>query len=299
MRHSFGRVRERFVAAGGHRLLCLEAGAPGDPLLLLLHGFPELAFSWRHQLEPLAAAGWHVVAPDLPGYGRSDKPDVDYDVVFVGGTLRALVDALGHDRVVVAGHDWGAILTWHFARMYDGVVDGAIGLNVPDLARPPIPPVELLRQIFGATPPYIVQFQERGAAEWVLSWGRGADDFVELMFRNPLITRHTEAFGDAVLDVYKAAFRPAGALTPPLEYYRNLDRNWQLSVAWDAKPITVPVLMISAADDPVVPPTLVAGMDQRCLDLTHAVIDDCGHWTQQEQPERTTELIVEFLSRLR
>src|SRR5262245_62114955 len=109
-------MRERYVVAGGLRVYCLEAGSPADPLLLLLHGFPELAFSWRHQLEPLAAAGWHVVAPDLPGYGRTDKPDVTYDVVFLNGVLRALADSLAHSRVVVAGHDWGAILTWHFAR---------------------------------------------------------------------------------------------------------------------------------------------------------------------------------------
>src|SRR2546423_13168494 len=128
------RVRERYVIAGGHRLYCLEAGA--GPLVLLCHGFPELAYSWRNQIDALAAAGFHVVAPDLPGYGRSDKPDVAYDIEFVNGCLAALVTALGHERAVVAGHDWGGLLVWQFARMYPELTAGVIGVNTPDLPRP-------------------------------------------------------------------------------------------------------------------------------------------------------------------
>ncbi len=285
------------MVADGMRLYCLESGRPDDPLVLLLHGFPELAFSWRHQVDTLGGAGFHVVAPDLPGYGRSDKPDVDYDIVFLNGTLRALVAALGHERVVIAGHDWGGILVWQFARMHPDATAGVIGLNTPDLPRPPIPPVQLLRQIFVDNPIYIIQFQERGVAEWVLSWGRGADDFIEMMFGAP-VTHNLAAFPDAVLDVYKAAFRPAGALTPPIEYYRNLDRNWALSVEWADRTIDVPCLMISAADDPVLVPAMTLGMEERVPALTRVVIEQCGHWTQQERPEETNAAMLDYLKKL-
>jgi pimeloyl-ACP methyl ester carboxylesterase len=265
--------------------------------VLLLHGFPELAYSWRQQVDVLADAGYHVVAPDLPGYGRSDKPDVTYDVTFLNGTFRALVHALGHERVVIAGHDWGGILVWHFARMYPETTAGVIGVNTPDLPRPAMPPVQLLKQIFADTPIYIIGFQERGAAEWVLSWGRGADDFVELIFGGAT-TQNRDAFPDEVLDVYKAAFRPLGALTPPIEYYRNLDRNWQLSAAWAERVIDVPCLMISAADDPVLTPAMTAGMEERVPNLTRVVIARCGHWTQQERPAETNTAMLEYLATL-
>ena len=130
----------------------------------------------------------------------------------------------------IAGHDWGGILVWIMARQYPDRLAGVIGVNTPDLPRPVMPPVQLLRQIFVDTPIYIIQFQERGVAEWVLgTWGRGVDDFVEMIFG--ATTHNPEAFPADVLDVYKDAFRPVGALTPPIEYYRNMDRNWELTAA--------------------------------------------------------------------
>ena len=131
--------RSGYRVANGIRLFCLESGPADGPLVLLLHGFPEIAYSWRHQLGPLGAAGFHVVAPDLPGYGRSDKPDVTYDCEWVNGTLMGLVDALGADRVVIAGHDWGGPLVWIMARQYPERVAGVIGVNTPDLPRPHAP----------------------------------------------------------------------------------------------------------------------------------------------------------------
>lgn len=290
-------MRTRYVTTNGIRLFCCEAGPPSGPLVLLLHGFPELAYSWRHQVDALGAAGFHVVAPDLPGYGRSDKPDVAYDCEWINACLVGLVSALGHERAVVAGHDWGGILVWILARRHPERVAGVIGVNTPDLPRPPVPPVQLMRQIFADTPIYIIQFQERGVAEWVLSWGRGADDFVDMMFGEP-VTRNTAAFTPEVLDVYKEAFRPAGALTPPIEYYRNLDRNWELTADLADRTVDVPCLMISAADDPVLTPAMTAGMEERVPDLTKVVIADCGHWTQQERPEETTAAMLEHLGRL-
>ena len=111
-------VRSRYVTTNGVRLFCLEAGPPAGPMVLLLHGFPELAYSWRHQVAALGAAGFHVVAPDLPGYGRSDKPDVTYDCDWINACLIGVIDACGRERAVIAGHDWGGILVWTMARQY-------------------------------------------------------------------------------------------------------------------------------------------------------------------------------------
>ena len=198
----------------------------------------------------------------MPGYGRSDKPDVTYDCEWINATLIGLVDAMGRERVVIAGHDWGGLLVWIMARQYPERIAGVIGVNTPDLPRPPMPPVQLLRQIFADTPIYIIQFQERGVAEWVLgTWGRGADDFVEMIFGGDDV--NADAFPPDVLDVYKDAFRPQGALTPPLEYYRNMDRNWELTAAIADRKIEVPCLMISAADDPVLTPAMTTGMEER------------------------------------
>jgi microsomal epoxide hydrolase/non-specific protein-tyrosine kinase len=160
-----------------------------------------------------------------------------------------------------------------------------------------MPPVQLLRQAMPDNPIYIVQFQEPGVAEWVMSWGRGARDFVELTFRGPA-TVNTDAFPDDVLDVYIEAYRPRGALTPPLDYYRNLDRSWHLSADLDGKTVDVPCLMISAAGDPVLTPAMTEGMAERVPDLEKVVIADCGHWTQQERPAETAAAMVAYLRRL-
>jgi pimeloyl-ACP methyl ester carboxylesterase len=290
-------VRERFVVTNGIRLFCLEAGPDDGPLVLLFHGFPELAHSWRHQVDVLGAAGYHVVAPDLPGYGRSDKPDVAYDCEWVNACLIGLIAPLGHRRAVVAGHDWGGLLVWPMARRYPELIAGVIGVNTPDLPRTPVPPVQLLRQIFDDTPIYIIQFQTPGLAEWVFSWGRGADDFVEMIF-GAGGTVNVDAFPPEELEVYKAAFRPAGALTPPIEYYRNMDRNWELTADIADRKIEVPCLMISAENDPVLSPAMTVGMEERVPDLARVLIKDCGHWTQQERPAETSAAMLKYLDGL-
>jgi pimeloyl-ACP methyl ester carboxylesterase len=288
-------ARDGYALTNGIRLYYVEQGT--GPLVLLCHGFPEIWYSWRHQLAPLASAGFRVVAVDLPGYGRSDKPDVHYDMEWVNSCLAGLIGALGHQRAVLAGHDWGGLLVWPFARRYPQHTAGVIGVNTPDLPRAPIPPVELLRNIFPDDPPYIVQFQEPGVAEWVLSWGRGALDFLDLVFRSAG-TMNIDAFPDDVIAVYADAFSPRGAFTPPIDYYRNLDRSWHLTADLAGRTIDVPCLMISAANDPVLPPALTAGMEERVPDLERVVIDECGHWTQQERPAETNAAMLAYLQRL-
>jgi pimeloyl-ACP methyl ester carboxylesterase len=291
-------VRSRYVIANGVRLWCLESGPVGGPLVLLMHGFPEIAYSWRNQMGPLGAAGFHVIAPDMPGYGRSDKPDVTYDCNWINGTLMGLVDTLGHERVVIAGHDWGGLLVWIMARQYPERVAGVIGVNTPDLPRPPVPPVQLLRSRRSERPYYLEQFQDRGVAEWVFSWGeRAHDHFVDMIFGGPA-TVVADAFPPAVLDVYKRAFRPAGSLTPPLEYYRNMDRNWELTAPIAENTVNVACLMICAAGDRVLTPKMADGMEARVPNLEKVLIENCGHWTQQERPRETTAAMLSYLQRL-
>jgi pimeloyl-ACP methyl ester carboxylesterase len=285
--------RQTYTVVNGIRLFHVEDGE--GPLVLLCHGFPESWYSWRHQIPELGSAGYRAVAPDLPGYGRSDKPDVAYDVIWLTECLAGLIAALGHEKAVIAGHDWGGLLAWPFARLHPEVTAGVIGLNTPDLPRTPVPTTEFLRQIGSSEHSYILQFQERGAAEAAIE--SDIDGFVRLVFSGWTTTRK-DVFTDDVLRRYADNLRPRGAITPPLEYYRNMDRNWELLERFDDEKIEVPCLMVSGADDPVLPPALAEGMEQRVPDLQRVVIENCGHWTQQEAPGETTKAILGYLERL-
>jgi pimeloyl-ACP methyl ester carboxylesterase len=281
-------MRGRYLTTNGVRLFCMEAGA--GPLVLLVHGWPEFWWSWRHQLQPLADAGYHAVAVDLPGYGRSDKPDVVYDEQWVNTTLAGAVEALGHDRTVFVGHDWGGLLAWPFARRFPERTAAVVGVNTPDFPRWPRGPVQLMRESL-PRPNYIVQFQDRGPAEWYL--GSDVRAWLENVFRGPA-TRHTEVFDDETVAKYVEQFDALGAVTPPVEYYRNMDRNWELRADLP-ETIDAPALMIMAEHDPVLTPAMAEGMEERVPNLQKALIQDCGHWTQQERPEAFNQALLGFL----
>ncbi|MGH2808948.1 MAG: alpha/beta fold hydrolase [Actinomycetota bacterium] len=287
-------MRQGYVVANGIRVYYVEEG--DGPLVLMCHGFPETHFSWRHQMAPIARAGFRAVAIDLPGYGRSDKPDVAYDIDFVGNCLAEVVTGLGHDRAVMVGHDWGALQVWPFARIHADRTAAVIAFNVPDLPRLDIPPIELFRQLGTHRTNYILEFQERGTAEDKIEGD--LDGFFELMLRGPATVKK-EVMTNDVIETFKAQFRPRGAITPALEYYRNMDRNWELIEPYDGTKIEVPCLMVMAEGDRVLPPKLADGMEERVPNVEKVVFEDCGHWTQQEQPERTNEGMVSFLERHR
>ncbi len=283
---------ERYVVTNGIRVFCVEEG--DGPLVLLLHGFPEFWYSWRHQLTPIADAGFRAVAIDLPGYARSDKPDVTYDAHFVGDCISGLISALGHETAIVAGHDWGAWVMWPFARRYPHQVSALIGLSVPDLPRYDVPPTELFRALGSKRVQYILDFQDRSIEDQIEN---DLEGFLSLFYRHTA-TVQKHVFDDEVFQRYVEIFRPRGALTPPLEYYRNIDRNWELAADYDDHKIEVPCLMINSDGDPVLPPKLADGMEERVPDLEKVVITGCGHWVQQEQPDETTKRMVAFLERL-
>jgi len=284
-------VRQRYVVTNGIRLFCVEEGH--GPLVLLLHGWPEFWWSWRHQLPVIGAAGYHAVAVDLPGYGRSDKPEVTYDERWLNACIEGLVPALGHRQVVVAGHDWGGLLVWPFARRYPARTAAVIGVNTPDLPRGPVPPVQLMRQLFDP-PNYIVQFQDRGPAEWFL--GSDVRAWLEAVFLGPA-THRTEVFDAATVDRYAEQFAPLGAVTPPIEYYRNFDRNWELAADLPER-VDCPALMIMAEHDPVLRPALADGMEDRVPKVEKVLVEGSGHWTQQEQPDAVNQAMLRFLGGL-
>jgi pimeloyl-ACP methyl ester carboxylesterase len=284
-------MKTGYAVTNGIRMFYVEAG--DGPLVLLCHGFPESWYSWRHQIQPLADAGFRVVAVDLPGYGRSDKPDVAYDVVWLNACLSGLIDTLGHDTAVVAGHDWGGLLVWPFARIHPEKTAGVIGVNTPDIARTPMPPTELFAMM-GDTYQYILNFQPRYEMEE--RFERDPKQFLQLFFLGVAVKK--EVFTDEVIDVYLDSFSPKGALTPPLEYYRNMDRSWELTADVAEAKVEAPCLMIMAEGDPVLTPALADGMEERVPNLTKVLISDCGHWTQQEQPEETTRHMLAFLQQL-
>jgi pimeloyl-ACP methyl ester carboxylesterase len=286
-------VRERYVVTNGIRLFLVEDGPHDGPLVLLVHGWPEFWWSWRFQLPALGVAGYHVVAVDLPGYGRSDKPDTVYDEAFVNTCLAGVTTALGHTQTVIVGHDWGGLLVWAFARRFPTVTAGVVGVNTPDLPHGAMSVVQLLRMAFPDQPPYIVQFQEYGPAEHFL----GADVEAWLRFVYIGAAVHPEVFTDDVIARYVEQFQPLGAVTPPIEYYRNLDRNWKLRADLP-EIVDAPALMISATGDPVLTPAMAEGMEARVPNVRKVLIDDCGHWTQQEQPDLTNRALLEFLDAL-
>ena len=272
-------MRGRYLTTNGIRMFAIEEGT--GPLVLLVHGFPEFWWSWRHQLPVLAEAGYRAVAIDLPGYGRSDKPDVTYDEPWLNACLAGLVPALGAEQCVIAGHDWGGLLVWPFARRYPELLAGVVGVNTPDLPRMPMAPTALLRMAFPDEPPYLIQFQDRGPAEYLL--GRDIRQFFEAMFHGPA-TRRPEVFDDATIDRLRRA-----VLT---------ERR-----AHSARSSTTATSTATGSMPPRCRDRRRAGPHgvgrrrsrahaghvrrdgERVPNLQRVIIQDCGHWTQQEQPE--------------
>jgi pimeloyl-ACP methyl ester carboxylesterase len=298
------------ISANGVDLEVFEAGKEnaGNPIVLC-HGWPGHAFSWRHQVPALAAAGYHVIVPNQRGYGNSARPtDVfEYDIAHLTGDIAALLDHFGYDDAVFVGHDWGANVVWGMALLHPNRVSKLIALALPYQARGEIPWVMLIEKIMGPDN-YMVHFNRRpGVADAILDQNRS--QFLRNLYRKnePLkapepgmfminLAKAETAAGDAVmtnaeLSVLDAAFEVSG-FTGGINWYRNLDRNWRLLAAVD--PIVPhPALMIYGDRD-VIPksPNLsdfVPNVDVVSL--------DAGHWIQEERPEATTKEILSWLKR--
>ena len=315
-------ITHRFVETNGIRMHIAEAGE--GPLVVMCHGFPESWYSWRHQLVALAEAGFHAVAPDQRGYGQTDAPEaIDaYTQLHLVGDIVGLLDALGEEQAVIAGHDWGAPVAWNTAILRPDRIRGVAGLSVPPNAwSGKIPPTEGMKQRFGDTFFYQLYFQEPGKAEAELE----AD--VRRTMRMLLYTASgdcppnpaagelpkTAGFLDAMqdpgddlpdwlseadLDVFTGEFERAG-FRGGLNWYRNIDRNWELMGAFNGKKVTPPSLFVSGDRDLVVSlmgPNWREQMEQAAPNLRDAVmIPGVGHWTQQEAAEAVNEAMIAFV----
>jgi pimeloyl-ACP methyl ester carboxylesterase len=310
-----------FVETNGIRLAVYEQGE-GLPVVLC-HGFPELAYSWRHQLGALAAAGYRAIAPDQRGYGLSDRPEaVDaYTIVKLCDDLAGLLDARKIDKAVFCGHDWGGIVVWMMPLLHPERVLGVIGVNTPLMPRPPVPPIQMLRQLRGDDN-YIVAFQESGVADKVLSadvrktftlfMRRGglfnAKEFAKLPPDAPerkfqllkMLEAPVERFGGEVfltpeeMDFFVDTYTKTG-FTGGINWYRNIDRNWDLTKDVVYK-VNVPSLYVGAENDVVLPPSSANGMERFVPKLEKRTIADCGHWTQQEKPAEFNKIVIEWLT---
>lgn len=190
---SIGFPDPTMVSTNGIDMAVYEAGPKDGFPVVLCHGFPELAYSWRHQLPALAAAGYRVIAPDQRGYGRTSRPDaVDaYDMVHLTGDLVGMLDALGLRKAVFVGHDWGGLVVWQMPLMHADRVEGVIGVNTPFLARPPIDPIMGMKALYGEDM-YIVYFQKPGEADAVLArmWAKcSASSCAKTALRRKLLPR--------------------------------------------------------------------------------------------------------------
>jgi pimeloyl-ACP methyl ester carboxylesterase len=313
--------RPTTVRTNGIDMSVYEMGPKDGFPVVFSHGFPELAYSWRHQLPALAAAGYRAIAPDQRGYGGTSRPEKieDYDMVHLTEDLAGLLDALGLKKAVLCGHDWGGIVVWQMALRHPERVAGVIGVNTPFFPRAPIDPIVAMRAMFGENM-YIVYFQKPGEADAVLAKDVGktfrffmrkngitAEEFAKrpqnernLELVHALQSDESQWPGEPVvtpdeLKVYVDTFSRTG-FTGGINWYRNFTRNWQLSETLADK-VDVPGLMIMAEDDVVLSPAMAEGMERFVPHLEKVLIRHCGHWTQQEHPQQTNGAMVDWLKR--
>ncbi|WP_205028002.1 alpha/beta fold hydrolase [Oleisolibacter albus] len=317
--------QSRFAEVNGIRLHYLEAGS--GPLVLLCHGWPELAHSWRNQIPALAAAGYRVVAPDMRGFGASDAPaDIAaYGIMDLVGDMVALVEVLDEPNAVVVGHDWGAPVAWHCALFRPDLFRGVAGLSVPWSPRGPASVVAVARHL-GMERFYMVYFQEPGVAEADLerdayeshrrllvgasgdavrtgrAWPAVIPEGMTLVEACPAVDTLPAWLSEADLTVYAETYRRTG-YRGGLNWYRNMDRNHAVTAPWVGARIPVPACFIAGTLDGVLKmpgmDKAVHRLDETCIDFRGTtLVEGAGHWVQQEAPEAVNKALLDFLAGL-
>jgi len=266
------------------------------PAVVMIHGWPETKFSWRHQLPALAAAGYRAVALDCRGYGGSSKP-AGVGAYGLGEVVGDLVELLNGERLespVLVGHDWGSIVMWTAAVLHPARFRALVSLNVPYRGWcVGFPRTDYIREHLAERFGYVLYFQEEGPAE--ASFAADPDSFLGRVYSS--MAQDPEFMAPEDFAVYRDAF-VAGGIGGPLNYYRNIDANHDALAEFENAPIELATLVLAADSDPVLPPTLIEGMERWVPDLSVVPISNCGHWTQQEQPEQVNAVLLDFLAGL-
>jgi epoxide hydrolase A/B len=298
-------MAERRMQTNGIELQVRDEGE--GELVVLCHGFPELGYSWRHQLPALTAAGFRVLAPDMRGYGESARPEEveAYDVASLCADMCGLLDAAGERSAVFVGHDWGANVVWQMAILHPERVRAVAGLSVPFIPRAPAPPIPIMREHLGEDF-YIVWFQQPGVADealardvrrtlttsrvWTARWAEEEPD--GSMPKRPVWLSEEE------LAVYVSSFERTG-FTGGLNWYRNIDRNWELSAPFAERRIEHPAMFLTGERDSVRNFMPAEAMDGWVTDLRELiVVPEVGHWVQQEAPDAVNAALLAFLAGL-
>jgi pimeloyl-ACP methyl ester carboxylesterase len=315
-------INHRFVDTNGIRMHIAEKG--DGPLVVLCHGFPECWYSWRHQLHALAAAGYHVVAPDQRGYGQTDRPDSvgAYGILQLVGDIVGLVQALGEPHAVIAGHDWGAPVAWHCAQLRPDLFRAIGLLSVPYVQRSwaDSRPTEAMQRMAGHKQFYQLYFQLPGEAERELEadvrrsmrcflYSASGDPPPEKRWR--FLYDKSETFLDtcsepdvlpgwlseADIDYFTAEFQRTG-FSGGLNWYRNIDSRWEQTAFLAGATLNQPALFVAGEHDPVIAMRRAAfdKLEETVPNLRKKVLlSGAGHWIQQERPAQVNELLLEFL----
>lgn len=284
-------VLMRSIETNGVTLAVDDQGT-GDAVVLL-HGFPELAYSWRYQIPALVDAGYRAVSFDQRGYGASSKPPnvTDYSLEILVEDVIGLLDRLGIDKATVVGHDWGSIVGWTAAIVHPDRISRVVSLNVPYRgACIGFPTTDVIRDKLADRFGYVLMFQDEGVVEAMFA----ADPDAWLRGIFSMVAGNKDFLTDDEFNVFANAFR-AGGVTGPVNWYRNIDANAEKFASYLDAPISQPTLMLAADADPVLPVSLIDGMNRWVPDLMTLVIEGSGHWTQQEQPGAVSEAIIEWL----
>lgn len=314
-------LHHRFIQVNGIKMHYAEQGM--GPLVVLVHGFPESWYSWRHQLKALSAAGFHVVAPDMRGYGQTEVPPeiASYTIMHLVGDVTGLVESLQEKQAIIVGHDWGATVAWNAALLRPDMFRAVAAMSVPYRPRGAVAPLRALRDA-GLYTYYWLYYQEPGVADaeydrdprtalrrrmytlsgdappdrpdpFVLKPGKGALDSTIDPERFP------SWLTEADLDYMTANLKRTG-FRGGLNWYRNIDRNWELLAPWSAAPIQQPAMFIAGAKDPVIASaTGKAPLDAMKITVPNlkrqVIIEGAGHYIQQERPNEVNAALIEFL----
>jgi pimeloyl-ACP methyl ester carboxylesterase len=310
-------IRHKRVATNGVTLHVAESGV--GPAVLLLHGWPECWYSWRHQLHSLARAGYRAIAPDIRGYGSSDCPReiASYSMKTLLADVDGLLDGLGVREVAIVGHDWGASIAWTSAALNPGRYFGVVGISVPYTGRAPMPPTELFKQMFGDHWFYILYFQRPGTAE--AEFEADIPRAMRTIFAGPPgydvtspVVKSRSSHDGYLTGIEVPATLPKWISEADVKYfseqfavskfygglnrYRNMDRDWAEIPELATVDVLDPSLFIIGADDPGRAFCPMDVMKSRVPDLAECVVPGAGHWVQQEKPDEVSNEVVSFLS---